>query len=76
MSSFKKHIDELRTLLICTNYNFDVICISETRLHNEVPFSNVSMSGMYIKNGIGHSIVDKSTLINLRKIDVNLFFSN
>ena len=68
ISSLQKHIDELRTLLMCTNANFDVICISETRLHNEVPLSNIAIdgydfihtptltqcggSGMYIKNGI------------------------
>ena len=28
ISSLQKHIDELRTLLMCTNSNFDVICIS------------------------------------------------
>ena len=39
IASLQKHIDELRTLLMCTNSNFDVICISETRLHNEVPLS-------------------------------------
>ena len=60
-----------------TNYNFDVICISETRLHNEVPISNILIdgydfihtptltqcggSGMYIKNGIEYSILDKFT---------------
>ena len=37
ISSLQKHIDELRSLLTCTNSNFDVICISETRLLNEVP---------------------------------------
>ena len=75
--SLQKHIDELRTLLMCTNSNFDVICISETRLHNKVPLSNIKIdgydfihtltltqyggSGMYIKNGIEYSILDKLT---------------
>ena len=40
-----KHIDELRSLLTCTNSNFDVICISETRLLNEVPLSNIQIDG-------------------------------
>ena len=49
ISSLQKHIDELRTLLICTNANFDVICISETRLHNEAPLSiNVSKTEFII----------------------------
>ena len=77
ISSLQKHIDELRTLLICTNANFDVICISETRLHNEVPLSNIAIdgydfihtptptqcggAGMYIKNGIEYSIIKNIT---------------
>ena len=68
ISSLQKHIDDLRTLLTCMNYNFDIICISETRLLNEVSLSNIQIdgydfihapnltqcewSGMYIKNGI------------------------
>ena len=45
ISSLQKHIDELRTLLTCTNANFDIICISETRLHNEVPLSSIAIDG-------------------------------
>ena len=45
ISSLQKHIDELRTMLMGTNENFDVICISETRLHNEVPLSNIAIDG-------------------------------
>ena len=68
ISPLRKHIDELRTLLVCNNANFDMICISETRLLNVVPLSNIQIdgydfihtptitqcggSGMYIKNGI------------------------
>ena len=64
-------------MLICTNANFDVICISETRLHNEVLLSNIQIdgydfvhtptltqcggSGMYIKTGIEYTILDKLT---------------
>ena len=62
---------------MCTKSNFDVICISETRLHNEVPLSNISIdgydfihtttltqcggSGIYFKNGIEYIILDKWT---------------
>ena len=78
ISSLQKHIDELRTLLTCTNCNFDIICISETRLHNGVPLSNIQIdgynfvhtptltqcggSGIYIKNGIEYTILDKLSL--------------
>ena len=64
-------------MLICTNYNFDIICISETRLHNEVPLSNIQIdgydfdhtpnltqcggSGMYIENYIEYPILDTLT---------------
>ena len=77
ISSLQKHIDELRSMLTCINSNFDVICISETRLLDEVPLSNVQIdgydfihtptltqcggSGMYIKNGIEYTILDKLT---------------
>ena len=78
ISSLQKHIDELRTLLACTNCNFDVICISETRLLDEVPLSNIQIdgyefvhtptltqcggSGMYIKSNIEFKILDKLTI--------------
>ena len=61
ISSLQKHIDELRTLLICTNANFDVICISETRLHNEIPPTQYGGAGMYIKNGIEYSTIQNLT---------------
>ena len=42
-----------------------MICISETRLLNEVPLSNIQIdgggSGVYIKNGIEYTILDKLT---------------
>ena len=59
------------------NANFYVTCISETRLHNEVPLSNIAIdgydfihtptltqcggSGMYIKNDIEFSILKNLT---------------
>ena len=57
ISSLQKHIDELRTLLICTNANFDVICISETRLHNEIPLSNIAIDGYdFIHTRLLHNV--------------------
>ena len=59
------------------NYNVDIIYISESRLLNEVSLSNIQIdgydfihsptltqcgvSGMYIKNGIEYTILDKLT---------------
>ena len=45
IASLQKHIHELRTLLSCSKHNFDVICISETRLHEELPIVNVEIDG-------------------------------
>ena len=57
ISSLQKHVDELRTLFMCTNSNFDVICISETRLHNEVPLSNIKIYGYnFIHTQLLHNV--------------------
>ena len=45
IASLQKHIHELRTLLSCSKHNFDVICISETKLHEELPIVNVEIDG-------------------------------
>ena len=45
ISSLQKHIDDLRTLITCMNSNFDIICISETRLLNELSLSNIQIDG-------------------------------
>ena len=75
--SLQKHIQELRTLLSCSKHDFDVICISETRLHEELPIVNVEIDGydfihnptltqcggvgMYVKNGIDYCTVKNLT---------------
>ena len=77
ISSLQKHIHELRILLSTTHHNFDIICISETRLYDEIPLSNVQIEGydfihtctptqcggvgMYIKSGIEYDIINKLT---------------
>ena len=77
IASLQKHIHELRTLLSCSEHNFDILCISETRLHDELSIVNVEIdgyefihtptltqcggAGMYIKNGIDFSIVQNLT---------------
>ena len=77
IASLQKHIHELRSLLSCTRHNFDIICISETRLQNDLPLSNVHIdgydfihtptptqcggAGMYIKTGIEYDIIKNLT---------------
>ncbi len=45
IASLQKHIDELRTLLSCIQHSFDIICISETRIQNEMPLANIEIDG-------------------------------
>ena len=75
--SLQKHIHELRTLLSCSKINFYVVCITETRIHEELPIVNVELDGysfihnatltqcggvaMYIKNGIDFNVVKNLT---------------
>ena len=78
IASLQRHIDELRTLLSILNHPFQVICISETRLHDEKPLSNIDIDGyefvhtkttsqcggvgIYIKSGIEYEILDHLSL--------------
>ena len=45
IASLQYHIDELRTLLSLIGHPFDVICITETRLHDDMPLSNIQIEG-------------------------------
>ena len=45
IASLQYHIDELRTLLSLIGHPFDVICITETRLHDDKPLSNIQIDG-------------------------------
>jgi len=45
IASLQLHIDELRTLLSLIGHPFDVICITETRLHDDKPLSNIQLEG-------------------------------
>ena len=45
IASLQCHIDELRTLLSLIDHPFDVICITETRLHDDQPLSNIQIEG-------------------------------
>ena len=75
IASFSKHIDELRNLLSVLNHPFDIIGITETRLHDETPPANVDIeryefkhtptnmqcggAGMYIKSCHNSEVVKK-----------------
>ena len=50
IASLSKHIDELRNLLTILNHPFDVIGITETRLHDEVPQTNIDIDGYEFKH--------------------------
>ena len=45
-----KHIDELRSLLTILKHTFDVIGITETRLHDESPLVNLGIEGYGFKH--------------------------
>ncbi len=73
IASLQKHIDELRSLLFGLKHKFKVICISETRLHEQQPLINLEIDGykfehvptktqcggvaMYISNEFEYDIV-------------------
>ena len=45
IASLQCHIDELRTLLSLIGHPFDVVCITETRLHDDKALSNIHIEG-------------------------------
>ena len=45
IASLQLHIDELRNLLKLLHFSFDVICITETRLHEQAPLVDVNIEG-------------------------------
>ena len=49
IASLSKHIDELRSLLTILKYPFDVLGITETRLHDEVPLVILGIEGYEFK---------------------------
>ena len=46
IASLSKHIDELRNLIHTLEHPFDIIGISETRLHENDPLVNIEIMGM------------------------------
>ena len=45
ISSLQKHIHTLRARLASLQHQFDVICITETRLYDDKPLSNIEIDG-------------------------------
>ena len=45
IASLTKHINQLRCLLTILNHPFDVIGITETRLHQDIPLVNLDIDG-------------------------------
>ena len=45
IASLSAHIEELRNLLNALDHSFDIIGISETRLHDEEPLVNINIEG-------------------------------
>ena len=43
IASLQRHIDELRTFITILNHPFDILCISETRLHTNDPLVNIEL---------------------------------
>ena len=50
IASLSKHIDELRNLLHTLDHSFDIIGITETRLHADEPLVNVKIDGYEFKH--------------------------
>ena len=78
IASLQRHIDELRSLLTLLNHPFDVICITETRLHQASPLVNIEIpgydfhhtptlsqcggAGIYVKSTHEYEILNKSSI--------------
>jgi len=78
IASLQLHIDELRNLLVLLQHPFDVICITETRLHDDKPLANVDIegydfrhtptptpcggAGMYIKSSLEYEYLEKFSM--------------
>ena len=45
IASLQRHIDEPRTLLTILEHPFDILCISETRLHDKDSLTNIQIQG-------------------------------
>ena len=50
IASLGAHIDELRNLLCALDHPFDIIGISETRLHEQEPLVNIDIEGYNFKH--------------------------
>ena len=56
IASLSKHIDELQNLLTILIHPFDIIGITETRLHDEVPLVNLDIEGYEFKHTLTNTV--------------------
>ena len=79
LASINKHFDELNLILSLLKFNFDIIGISEHKIHKNVenPISNISLKGYYpfefdptetTHGGTGFFI--KESLVYIRRDDL------
>ena len=50
IASLSKHIDALRNLIYNLEHHFDIIGITETRLYDNVPLTNIEIDGYEIRH--------------------------
>ena len=88
IASLQLHIDELRCLLVAINNPFDVIAITETRLHEQNPIIDLSIPGydfhhtetrtqnggaaLYIRNSFDYEILTNFS-VSLENICESIF---
>ena len=73
IASLGKHIDELRSFLNALEHKFDIISVTETKLHNIKPIANIDIdgysfehtpttevcggAGLYIRNSLDYFVI-------------------
>ena len=82
IASLQFHIDELKSLLVILDQPFDIIAITETRLHEQTPSTDVSIPGYEFyhtetktQNGGAGIYVKKGIECDIRK-DLNISLQN
>ena len=70
ISPLGKHIDELRNLLFVLSHPFDIIGVTDTRLHETDPLSDIDISGdtpLQLHNAVGQEFMLKHVIILMSK---------
>ena len=67
ISSLSSHINELKLLLFNFNLNFDIICITESRItKSNPPTGNIHIPGYYIEQTLTESSAGGTLIIYLK----------